>query len=741
MNNFYDKYVGILQNYRKTSVKPLSFSEKIFLAHQFRCTDNFFDSDILTLRPDRVAMQDATAQMAMLQFIQTNINQTNVPASVHCDHLIQSKSGATEDLKRAIQYNKEVYDFLSSSSKRYGIDFWEPNSGIIHQVILENYAFPGGLLIGTDSHSPNAGGMGMMAIGVGGSDASEVMAGYHWEIKRPKIVGIHVYGDLHRWVSAKDVILYLCTLLSTKGGTGKILEYFGTGLEKISITERATIANMGAELGATTSIFPCDESIVQYLSMTSREDLGMCIKKYIPHLSADSAVYANPEMYYDEVIQMDLSSLEPYIVGPHSPDVGRKLSDMKVDVKEKCYVDRISYGLIGSCTNSSYEDISKVTFLARWAIENKLQLKSPVYLSPGSQRILDTIQLNGQIDILKKIGVILLSNACGPCIGQWQRDELETNKPNSIITSFNRNFQGRNDGSTNTQSFIASPEIVFAIALSGNLSFNPCVDPIINDEGKSLFMPFPDIIDWQKNSKFIRTERVKSNPADHSVKISISPTSSRLKLLTPFEKNVSADFANLLLLAKINGKCTTDHISPAGKWLKFRGHLEKISKNFLLGANNSFSVVTGCGKNLIDKKEDIPLHVIANHYKSKKLRWIIVADENYGEGSSREHAAMSLRFLGGVAVITKSFARIHETNLKKSGVLPLTFRNTADYGCIEQTDALSILNVDSIRVGVPLDVIVKKKDGNLIYISCLHSLTEEQLNWFYDGSALNTITK
>lgn len=696
---------------------------------------------ILALRPDRVAMQDATAQMALLQFLSTGKNQTAVPSTVHCDHLIRAHAGADLDMKTALDENFEVYEFLRQASSRSGIGFWKPGSGIIHQVVLENYAFPGGLMIGTDSHTPNAGGLGMLAIGVGGADAVDAMAGFPWEVKYPKLIGVHLTGEMKGWTSPKDVICYLCGVLTTEGGTNRIVEYFGPGARSISCTGKATITNMGAELGATCSVFPYDDRMDVYLRSTKRSDLADLAKRFKYLLEADAEVEQNPEKYFDKIVEIDLSKLEPQVVGPHSPDVARPVSRLAKDVKEKHYPETLTAALVGSCTNSSYEDISRAVDIAKQAAAAGLKMPIPFLVSPGSDQIYKTIQRDGQLEALEAIGATVLANACGPCIGQWKRDDVKKGTKNAILSSFNRNFPARNDGNPDTLSFISSPEIVLAIGLSGKLSFNPLQDELVGADGKKIVLRPPGKAPEVPASGFVdaRSGYLAPAPEGTKVDVSVAPESKRLQLLTAFSRWDGKDYVKLPVLMKIKGKCTTDHISPAGPWLKFRGHLDNISDNMFTGAINSFSGEAGKTTNLLTGEKSVSTPAVARAYKAKGLRWVVVGDENYGEGSSREHAAMSPRFLGAGAIIVKSFARIHETNLKKQGILPLTFADPADYHKIVETDHVSLLQLAELAPRKPVSGVVHHADGTEDKILLNHSLTADQIQWFKAGSALNLI--
>ncbi|GJL63333.1 MAG: aconitate hydratase [Nitrospirales bacterium] len=742
VQKLYASMPSVVEKARKKFGRPLTLAEKILVSH----ADNF-DSQVwdrgkamLALRPDRVAMQDATAQMAMLQFIQAGKKQAAVPSTIHCDHLIRAEMGSEKDLKMANDENREVYNFLASAGKKYGIGFWKPGAGIIHQVVLENYAFPGGLIIGTDSHTPNGGGLGMLAIGVGGADAGEVMAGLPWEVLHPKLIGVKLTGKLNGWASPKDVILYICGKLTVKGGTNKIVEYFGPGAETISATGKGTITNMGAELGATTSIFPFDQKMVAYLNITDRQDIAKLAEANRELLVADPEVYASPEKYYDEIVEIDLSTLEPHVVGPHSPDLARPISKLAAGAKEKGYPVELKATLVGSCTNSSYEDIGRAAHIAEQGLKAGLKAKTAFLVSPGSERIYHTMKRDGFMKTFEDMGATVLANACGPCIGQWKRADGVKGKADSIVSTFNRNFPGRNDGIAETLSFLASPEVVTAYAFSGDLGFDPVNQTIKTADGKDMKFDPPQGEELPANG-FAKGEEGFVPPAENGegLEVDLPPTSERLQLLQPFPKWDGKDFEKLPLLLKTKGKTTTDHISPAGPWLKFRGHLDKISDNMFLGATNAFSSEPGKGTNVLTGESGLNMAQIARDFKSKGVGSFVVGDENYGEGSSREHAAMSPRFLGVLAVLTKSFARIHETNLKKQGVLPMTFANPSDYDQIEQEDRFSVNGLNALTPGKPIDITIHKKDGKEVNIKANHSMTEQQIVWFRAGSALNAL--
>jgi aconitate hydratase len=720
--------------------RPLTLSEKILVAH---CDD--FETQlwergkaILRLRVDRVGLQDATAQMAILQFMMSGRKRVAVPTTVHCDHLIRAESGSTEDLARAIQENREVYDFLRSAARKYGMGFWRPGAGIIHQVVLENYAFPGGLMIGADSHTPMGGGLGMLAIGVGGADCAEVMAGLAWEVLHPRLVGVHLTGKLAGWTAPKDVITYLCSLLTVKGGTNKIIEYFGPGAESISATGKGTICNMGAELGATTSVFPYDARMAAYLRATDRADVAALADEFRAHLVADPEVESKPEAFYDEIVEINLDTLEPQVVGPHSPDLGRPVSRLGADARQHGWPTTITNALIGSCTNSSYEDMRRAAHIATQALKAGVKAKSRFLITPGSERVFQTIKRDGIMETFEKLGGTVLANACGPCIGQWKRSDVAANQTNTIVSSFNRNFPGRNDGSAATLSFITSPDIVIALAIAGTLDFDPVHGTLTTPEGKQVRFTPPEAEELPRDG-FARGAEGYEAPAEDgdSVAIELPPNSERLQVLGPFVAWDGGDFVDLPILVKTRGKTTTDHISPAGPWLRFRGHLDRISDNMFLGAVNAFTGETGKGTNPLTGASGQPFAKTARELKARGVEWMVVGDENYGEGSSREHAAMSPRYLGCVAVIVRSFARIHETNLKKQGILPLTFVDPADYDTFEQSDRVSVTGLYALEPGRPVTLEIKKPDGRVLRIQARHSLTREQIAWFRAGSALN----
>jgi len=729
-----------LEILRKRLGRPLTLAEKTLFGHL--CDPENQDltrgSSFLLLQPDRVAMQDATAQMAILQFMLSGRSESAVPATVHCDHLIRAYSGNEEDLKRAKEENKEVYEFLSSASSRYDIGFWEPGAGIIHQIVLENYAFPGGMMIGTDSHTPNAGGLGMFASGVGGADASDVMAGLPWEVKNPGIVGVKLTGKMNGWTSPKDVIIKLLEVLTVKGGTNRVIEYFGEGCGSISCTGKATITNMGAELGATCSIFPYDSRMKDFLKATGRAALADAADKNIDLLCADQEVTANPAEYYDQVIEINLSALEPHIAGPHSPDAVTSVSDMKEKARKEDWPVNLTAALIGSCTNSSYEDIDRSASIVKQALAKGIKPALPLLISPGSQLVKDTLVRDGQMAVLEEGGASILSNSCGPCIGQWQREDVEKGVRNSLVNSFNRNFRGRNDGNPETLSFIASPEMVTIMGITGKLDFNPLTDKVLNSKGEEVFFDEP-LGNELPPKGYEDGDSGYQAPRGGETEVIVAPDSQRLQLLTPFTPWNGKDLENLPLLCKAKGKCTTDHISPAGPWLKFRGHLDNISDNMLSGAVNAFTGETGRGKNIISGEDSMSFSDNARAYKKEGLQFVIVGDENYGEGSSREHAAMSPRLLGCAAVLVKSFARIHETNLKKQGILALSFKNPGDYEKIQEEDRLSLTGLTSLAPGSEVTVLLHHKDGGSESITAVHTLNEEQIRWYKAGSALNLL--
>ena len=743
IKQIYDNYLSKIVDAKTFFDRPITYTEKILFSHLSEDLDAIPDrtKTFCTLSPDRVAMQDATAQMALLQFINAGMKTTAVPTTVHCDHLITAIKGADDDLDNALLTNKEVYDFLKSVCAKYGIGFWKPGAGIIHQTILENYAVPGTMMIGTDSHTPNAGGLGMIAIGVGGADAVDVMTNSPWEVNWPGIIGVKLTGQLSDWASPKDIILKLAGILTVKGGTGKIIEYFGDGTETISCTGKATITNMGAEVGATTSIFPYDKKMYEYLEATERKDIADLAEKIKEHLKADDEVHQNPEKYYDEVIEINLSELEPHIVGPYSPDLSREISDMPDAVIDNDYDDNLKVGLIGSCTNSSYEDIEKAAHVAKQALDVGLKAKSEFYITPGSNQIKATMERDGYTKIFEDLGGKVLANACGPCIGQWQRSDISDGEKNTIITSFNRNFAKRNDGNAATESFVASPEIVTALAISGKLSFNPSKDKLTlnNGEGFTFESPVGSELPEMGFEKIGSDDFLKAELRPDT-QVVIKPESDRLQVLEPFAQWNENEMENLKILLKAEGKCTTDHVSPAGPWLKYRGHLENISQNMYSGALNAFTKTNGEAIDLINNKTD-NIYEVAKTYKENNINWIAVADENYGEGSSREHAAMEPRFMGCKIILAKSFARIAQTNLKKQGIIPLLFKDKSDYDKIESKDTISTINLKDFDNKTNLKLSLNKPDGSSTIIETLHTFSENQIGWFKAGSALNLIAK
>jgi aconitate hydratase len=721
--------------------RPLTLAEKVLYAHSYETPTKAYErgKDYVNFAPDRVAMQDATAQMALLQFSTCGRSQVAVPSTVHCDHLIQAKTGAVQDLATAVDVNKEVYDFLASISNKYGIGFWRAGAGIIHQVVLENYAFPGGMMIGTDSHTPNAGGLGMIAIGVGGADAVDVMAGLAWELKMPKLIGVKLTGKMSGWTSAKDIILKVAGILTVKGGTGAIVEYFGDGAESLSCTGKATICNMGAEIGATCSMFAYDAKMADYLRGTSRADVADLANGVFADLRSDKEVYDNPSSYYDQLIEINLSELEPYVNGPFTPDLATPISEMAAAVKEHGWPDQVEVALIGSCTNSSYEDISRSAFIARNAMDKGLKAKSEFTITPGSEMVRYTIERDGFLNTFDQMGGVVLANACGPCIGQWARHVADPAKKNTIVTSFNRNFAKRNDGLSSTHAFVASPEIVTAFAIAGSLSFNPLKDKLQNADGELVMLDEPQGFEMPPLGFDVEDAGYDAPAADGSgVEVKVSPQSDRLQLLAPFPAWNGADMTGLKLLIKAFGKCTTDHISMAGPWLKYRGHLDNISNNMLIGAINAFNMESNKVKNqLTGEYNEVPQ--VQRAYKAQNMGSVVVGDENYGEGSSREHAAMEPRHLGVQAILVKSFARIHETNLKKQGMLAITFADKADYDKIQENDSIDILGLTTFTPGVQLTVVLNHADGSKDEIKVNHTYNDQQIEWFRAGGALNVI--
>lgn len=727
---------------RKVLNRPLTLTEKILYSHldEGEATKELERMKAyVDFKPDRVAMQDATAQMALLQFMQAGKKKVAVPSTVHCDHLIQAKIGAEKDLEVAVETNKEVYDFLSSVSNKYGIGFWKPGAGIIHQVVLENYAFPGGMMIGTDSHTVNAGGLGMIAIGVGGADAVDVMAGMPWELRMPKLIGVKLTGRLSGWTASKDIILKVAGILTVKGGTGAILEYFGEGAESLSCTGKGTISNMGAEIGATTSIFGYDQKMREYLESTDRKEVAELADAVREHLVGDAEVYAHPEKYFDEVIEINLSELEPYINGPFTPDLATPISEFAKAVKENNWPQKLEVGLIGSCTNSSYEDITRAASIAQQAIDKDLKVKAEFTVTPGSEMVRYTVDRDGYLDTFKEIGGVVLANACGPCIGQWARHGADKQEKNSIITSFNRNFAKRNDGNPNTHGFVASPELVTAMAIAGDLTFNPLIDTLENEKGEQVKLEEPQGIEMPIKGYEVEDNGFQAPAEDGStIDIKVSPESDRLQLLEPFAAWDGKNKKGIKLLIKAKGKCTTDHISMAGPWLKYRGHLDNISNNMLIGAINYYNDKANHIKNQLDGTYGA-VPDVQRAYKAAGISTIIVGDENYGEGSSREHAAMEPRHLGVFAVLVRSFARIHETNLKKQGMLGVTFDNPADYDKIQEDDTFDFIDLEEFAPNKQLTVRINHSDGSSDEIKVNHTYNASQIEWFKAGSALNMI--
>ena len=743
VRSVYARLARNVERLRARLGRPLSYAEKVFLGHladperaEIAPGRSYMDT-----QPDRVAMQDATAQMALLQFMLAERDETAVPTTVHCDHLIQAHAGAASDMRVAQDANREVYDFLRTASARHGIGFWGPGAGIIHQVVLEKYAFPGGMMIGTDSHTPNAGGLGMFACGVGGADAVDVMAGFAWEVLCPTLIGVHLTGKLGGWTAPKDVILKVCEIVTVKGGTNRVIEYFGPGVRGISCTGKGTITNMGAELGATTSIFPFDERMAIYLAATDRKAIADLAQAHAELLRADPEVEAHPERFFEQVIEIDLGKLEPHVVGPHTPDLARPVSKLAADVKEHGYPDRLSSALIGSCTNSSYEDLERAADVARQARAHGARAKTTLWVTPGSEQIHQTIRRDGQLADFEAVGGVVLANACGPCIGQWKRDDVKEGEANSILNSYNRNFKRRNDGNASTYSFIGSPEIVVAYALAGRLSFDPLHDELEGGDGRRFKLAPPAPAPEIPANGFVMSEAgYVAPPRDRrAVEVVVSPKSERLQRLTPFPAWDGCDFVNLPVLLKAKGKCTTDHISPAGPWLRFRGHLENISDNLFSGAVNAFDGKTGEGLDVLSGEAGQSFARIARHYRAEGLRWVVVGDENYGEGSSREHAAMSPRLLGCAAVIVRGIARIHESNLKKQGVLPLVFASPADYEAVRETDRVSVTGLAGLAPGKPVRVVLRHADSSEYAFETRHTLSAEQIAWFRAGSALNLL--
>ena len=739
----YEAMADRLEIVRGRMGRPLSLAEKALLSH----LDDPANQEIIPgesyirVRPDRVILQDVLGQTAMLQFMQTLRESVAVPTTIHCDHLIQARNEGALDLRESLAENDEVYGFLRSAAARYGVGFWEPGAGIIHQVNLENYAFPGQVIIGTDSHTPNAGGLGACSVGVGGADAVEVMAGLPWDVLMPKRIGVVLTGEMSGWTAPKDVILKLAGMLTVSGGTNSIIEYLGPGARSISCTGKATIANMGAELGATTSMFPYDESMAEYLRATNRPGLAEVADKYADMLQADPAVEEDPDTYFDQVVRIDLSALEPHVVGPHSPDRARPISELAAEVADagNGFIDSISAALIGSCTNSSYEDMSRAADVAEQAAARGLKSAAPFMVTPGSEQVRATIERDGQMASLRKIDSTVLANACGPCIGQWRRAREATTDANTIVTSYNRNFPRRNDGQPTTMNFIASPEIVTAYAIAGSLSFNPMTDALTAADGERFMLAPPAKAPETPADAFDRgATRYVAPPANgESVKVEVAPDSQRLQIMEPWDAWDGGDFERVPVLLKVSGKCTTDHISPAGPWLSLRGHLDKFSDNMFMGAVNAYTGEAGKTKNLETGESGLAVSRVARDYKARGLRWVAIGDDNYGEGSSREHAALSPRLLNGAAVISRSFARIHETNLKKQGLLALTFSDPADYDRVREDDRISVLGLSELAPGKPVTAVLHHADGTDETLSLNHSFAEEQIRWFHVGSALN----
>jgi aconitate hydratase len=738
----YESFPEKVEKVTRKLGRPLTYAEKILYTHLHPDSPLHVygrGKDYVFFSPDRVAMQDATAQMALLQFMMCGRSKTAVPSTVHCDHLIQAKTGASQDLQTALDENSEVYDFLESVSDKYGIGFWKPGAGIIHQIVLENYAFPGGMMIGTDSHTPNAGGLGMVAIGVGGADAVDVMAGMPWELKMPKLIGVKLTGKMSGWTSSKDVILKVAGILTVKGGTGAIVEYFGPGAESLSCTGKGTICNMGAEIGATTSLFGYDEAMSRYLRATGREEVAKLADRISYHLTGDMECYQEPEKYFDQVIEIDLSTLEPHINGPYTPDLAWPISEFAKAVKENDFPQKLEVGLIGSCTNSSYEDLDRAASVARQAVDKKLKVKSEFTITPGSELIRFTVSRDGQLNAFEDIGGVVLANACGPCIGQWARHTDDPTRANSIITSFNRNFSKRNDGNPQTRSFVASPEIVTAMAIAGDLTFNPLTDTLTNEDGQQVKLDPPSGQELPPKGFDVEDAGYLAPAADGShINVEVDPNSTRLQLLTPFKPITQEQLKGMRTLIKTKGKCTTDHISMAGPWLVYRGHLENISNNCFIGAVNYFNDEMNKVLNLTTN-EYMAVPDSARAYQRAGISTVVFGEENYGEGSSREHAAMEPRHLGVKAIVVKSFARIHETNLKKQGMLALTFANPADYERIRQDDTIDILGLDEMSPGKNMEVVLHHTDGTQDRFEVNHTYNEQQIEWVRAGSALNKI--
>ena len=738
LRSFYSNFPNRVDAAREQVGRPLTLAEKILYAHLYEESDICpfrRGEDYVNFRPDRVAMQDATAQMALLQFMNAGKSQSAVPATVHCDHLIQANMGAKTDIATATQSNSEVYDFLKSVSDKYGIGFWKPGAGIIHQVVLENYAFPGGMMIGTDSHTPNAGGLGMIAIGVGGADAVDVMTGMEWELKMPKLIGVKLTGSLSGWASPKDVILKLAGILTVKGGTNAIIEYFGPGAASLSATGKATICNMGAEVGATTSLFPFNLNMATYLRATGRDDVAEWATAVSDYLEADMDVQAQPDSFYDRVIVINLSELEPHINGPFTPDAATPISEFATKVKENGWPRKMEVGLIGSCTNSSYQDLSRAASIARQAAEDKIPVAAPLIINPGSEQIRYTAERDGILGDFEQIGATVMANACGPCIGQWKRHTDDNTRKNSIVTSFNRNFAKRADGNPNTHAFVASPELTLALTIAGDLCFNPLTDTLKTADGREVKLKEPEGTDFPPKGFEVKDNGYVA-PTGKDAEVVINPGSNRLQVLKPFAAWDGKELIEMPLLLKAEGKCTTDHISMAGPWLRFRGHLENISDNMLMGAVNAFNGKTNSVLNQLNGKYEA-VSAVAKQYKAKGISSIVVAEENYGEGSSREHAAMEPRFLNVKVILAKSFARIHETNLKKQGMLALTFADKDDYKKVREEDKISIVGLKEFAPGKPLTAILYHADGTEESFAVNHTYNELQIKWFKAGAALN----
>lgn len=740
LRGFYASYASKVERARVTIGRPLTYAEKVLYAHLYNPDDLLpykRGESYVDFRPDRVALQDATAQMALLQFMNAGKDQAAVPASVHCDHLIRADEGAEKDLPVALEANKEVYDFLKSVSRKYHIGFWGPGAGIIHQVVLENYAFPGGMMVGTDSHTPNAGGLGMVAVGVGGADAVDVLTGQPWELKMPRLIGVKLTGRLSGWASPKDVILQILGILTVKGGTNAILEYFGDGLETLTATGKATICNMGAELGATCSIFPFDENAAEYLRKTDREEIASLAKQNAKELRADDEVYEKPELFYDKIIEIDLSQVEPHLNGPFTPDAATPISQMKAKAQANDFPTVVEVALIGSCTNSSYQDLARAASVARQAAEKHLKVKAQLIINPGSEQIRYTAERDGILDDFKRIGALIMTNACGPCIGQWKRHTDDNTRKNTIVTTFNRNFRSRADQNPNTYAFIGGPELTTALAIAGRLDFNPATDSLQDEAGKAVILDEPSGYDFPPKGFAVEDKGFIAPSDGHGdVEVVIAPDSNRLQKLAPFAPWDGEELIDMPLLIKTQGKCTTDHISMAGPWLKFRGHLANISDNLLMGATNAFNGETNKVKCQLTG-EYMAVSAAAKAYKAQGISSIVVAEDNYGEGSSREHAAMEPRFLNVKVILAKSFARIHETNLKKQGMLALTFVNKDDYDKVREDDRVSVTGLRELAPGSKLAVTLRHADGTQETIEAEHTYNETQIAWFKAGSALN----